>query len=78
MLVGPELSAWYESGQTDIGLPTPEEFNHVYAKGVNTGLMFMDLSLMREWDWTSIWIGELNSGRFSKEAYLKVCVFTIF
>jgi hypothetical protein len=28
---------------------------------------------MRQKNWTSIWIDELNSGRFTKQQYLKVC-----
>jgi hypothetical protein len=57
--------------QPEIAAEVPRMFNPLY-KGVNGGTMFMNLKLMRRIDWTGIWTGELQSGRFSTETYLSV------
>jgi hypothetical protein len=65
------MGTFYQTNQPDMGVVVPEEFNPLYA-GVNAGAMFMNLELMRSKEWTDIWMGELNSGLFSKEDYLLV------
>jgi hypothetical protein len=65
------MSSWYTHAQPEIGVTVPAKFFPLY-KGVNTGTMFMNLKLMRKLDWTKIWTGELQSGRFSTKTYLTV------
>jgi hypothetical protein len=65
------MGSWYVTIQPEIGLEVPSDYYPFY-KGVNTGTMFMNLKLMRGLDWTGIWTGELNSGRFSTKTYLSV------
>jgi hypothetical protein len=74
------MSTWYQGAQEEIGLSVPAQFKPLY-RGVNTGVMFMvfpffnilkDLELMRNKDWSKIWIDELNSQRHSQDDYLRV------
>jgi hypothetical protein len=77
LLVGNNMTPWYQKTQKTIGVKVSPGFYPLY-KGINTGTMFMDLDLMRSSDWTTIWIEELNSKRFTTKDYLLVRLLVFF
>jgi hypothetical protein len=65
------MAPWYLHQKSKIGLEVPAKYHPLY-RGINTGIMFMDLGKMRLMNWTELWVSELNSGRFTKKDYLMV------